>query len=109
MTIRDMLGLERRQVFTEETGCWIDSSHGIHIGFQVQMLAANMPGSSYNEEIITVTHQCINGCECYWEAYSEAEEYLNQYHAGKNRIFATDPDTGDFGLWVLDEDDADSS
>ena len=108
MTIRDMLGLDRRQVFTEEIGCWIDSSYGIHMGFQVQMVASTVPGSSYDKKILPVTHQCIGGCECYLEAYVEAEEYLSMFHAGKNRIFGTDSDTGDFGLWVIDEDDADS-
>ena len=115
MTVRDMFHMDRINVFTEELGCWIDGSYGQYMGEEIQKLAdhfaslSKIPLNQYDRQIYSPDHKCDGQehCECYYFQWEAAEEYLNNYHAGKNRYFGSNPDTGDFGLWIADEDDED--
>lgn len=80
---------------TIRIGCWIDSHHGMHIGTIVMEIAQ---GYGWEGGILSPYD------DGYDDAWDAAECWLNEHVAPENAWFGSDPDTGDWGLWPLDDE-----
>ena len=95
-----------------DAGCWFDSHRGQYIGEAVQDEADDRGWSGWFTPCEHDPGMYMSCSEhsgdfhgvCYDEATQEAEDYLNDM-APEGFYFGSNPDSGDWGLWAIDEDD----
>lgn len=93
---------EKMQYGEKSVGCWCDSSHGRYIGEEICRMAEERDWTPLNAGY-TVEDLTTEG-EHYHEAWESAENYMQQF-AAPGYWFGSNPDTGDWGLWKVEEED----
>lgn len=81
--------------FVPEEGCYFDSARGQYIGEAVIHFAESL-GMTKEEE-------CTPEHEFYCEAWEDAENWLNSHYADDRHLWGCS-EWGDFGYWLIEED-----
>lgn len=83
--------------FEFSAGCYFDSHHGRYIGEYVIKLARKFGFKS--------GHHSKANCEYYLETWDDAERFLNNLIPSDcNYYFGSNPDSSDWGLWEITEE-----